>query len=217
MVDGVMGRFYVLSERAGVGVIDATAVDENDPVAIRFVGGATVTCFERDDLLWWEAVDRVQDGPFSNFGRAHHPPHPFGHLHTDPHWNVHHDPFHIPAAARNSAADQSRLEGAAHRRLVEATLACIPRDWRTVVLELKVTFELPASVYSITHRLLNPAAGKEVMNFSDGLFAAIAVFHRVELAAGRQWSSSTLKLQFDEAGRCAAETNFHYGTNFGSR
>lgn len=101
--------------------------------------------------------------------------------------------------------------------MVEAVLACTSGDWTTVALELKVTFALPASTYSVTHRIRNPSTGQEVIDFSDALFAAITVFHRVELAAGRQWSECSLKVHFDEAGRGRSETNFTYGSNFGPR
>ena len=86
------------------------------------------------------------------------------------------------------------------------------------MLELKVSYELPASKYNVTHRLHNPDTGAEAVDFSDALFACIEVFHRIAVEGGENWNQTTLALDLDGKGRCGhAEVSHDYGTNFSSR
>lgn len=102
--------------------------------------------------------------------------------------------------------------------LVEAVRSRVPPGWRKAALELKVRYELLASRYSVTHRLRNPDTDAEAVDFSDALFTAIEVFHRIAVEGGQNWNETTLTLHMEGKGRCReAEARHGYGTNFGPR
>ena len=114
-------------------------------------------------------------------------------------------------------ADKSRRSAAAFSALVKATRIAVPEGWSEAALELKVSFELPENRYRIAHRLRNPSTGAESIDFSDALFAAIEVFHRIEVENGENWNRCVLTLRMGGEGRCDAELNRENGTNFGTR
>lgn len=210
-----MSRYYILSDRDGLKIIEASAVDEADPLTVRFIGKTTTT-FHRHDLLWWNMVESAPQPPFASFGAARVAPsrrYPtFGSAHEG--WKGHDTLMHDA----QTKADHGRRSAAAMRVLVEAVRSGMPDSWQKAALELKVCFELPSNRYRITHRLRHPDAGAEAMDFSDGLFAAIDVFHRIAVEGGENWNQSTLTVELDEKKRClTAEVSHAYGTNFGPR
>lgn len=211
----VMSRYYVLTERDGVGVIEATTVDESHPFALRFIHGSKIDEFDRHDLLWWSAADSQPPAPFANLGArspAHSTHHPGSARALSP-WDGH------PAmtAEFQHNANKSRRSAAAFSALVKATRTAVPEDWSEATLELKVSFELPENRYRIAHRLRNPGTGAESIDFSDTLFAAIDVFHRIEVENAENWNRCVLTLRMSGEGRCDAELDRENGMNFGPR
>lgn len=186
---------------------------DSDRFDVRFVSGAAMTSFDRHELLWWSPVESSPPAPFANFGHHAHPGRNLARTRPDAPWGI------LDAAMREAhKADYSRCSAAAMRALVEAARLGVPRGWRKAVLEIKVSYELPAERYKVTHRLSHPDTGAEAMDFSDALFASIEVFHRIAAEAGQNWNRSTLTLHLDGNGRCTeAEATYDYGTNFGSR
>jgi hypothetical protein len=206
-----MSRFYVLTESNGLAIVDATAVDEMNPFTIRFVGGPTVASFDHHDLLWWSPVESTPPAPFSNFSQWHR---------AQPHFGGAHVGLQLPPSMPRQArrrTDYARSSNAAMRLVVAQVAARVPHDWKAAVLEIKVSYDLAASRYSLVHRLHNAESGAEHIDFSDALFAAIEVFHRIAVEAGENWNQSTITIRFDDQGRCSAEANYGYGTDFSSR
>jgi hypothetical protein len=127
----VMSRYYVLTEREGVGVIEATTVDESHPFALRFIHGSKIDEFDRHDLLWWSAADSQAPAPFANLGArspAHSTHHPGSARALSP-WDGH------PAmtAEFQHNADKSRRSAAAFSALVKATRTAVPEDWSEAI------------------------------------------------------------------------------------
>jgi hypothetical protein len=208
-----MSRYYILTERNGVEIVEATRVDESDPFRIRFAIGSGITSFDRNELLWWSSVESPPPAPFANFDQLHDA-HPRGVLSAQSPLNTRREPMR--EVQRNSAL--GNRSSAALRALVKAARAAVPLGWKKVVLELKVSYELPEGRYKVAHRLLNPDGEVEVFDFSEALFASIEVFHRIAVEEGQNWNRSTLTLHLDDHGRCSAsELKHEYGTNFGPR
>ena len=208
-----MSRYYILTEHDGVGVVEANTVDESLPFTIRFVADAGIKEFDRNELLWWAPVESAAPAPFANFGRSHHAPAFGGSSARSPLQS----PF-APMRAAQTNADFSRRSAAAMRALVDAARKGVPRGWKSAVLELKVTYELPADRYKVTHRLRSPGSDAEAFDFSDTLIIAIEVFHRIAAEGGQHWNRSTLTFHLDDNGRwIEAEAKYDYATNFGPR
>jgi hypothetical protein len=208
-----MSRYYILTERNGVEIVEATRVDESDPFRIRFAAGSGITSFDRNELLWWSSVESPSPAPFANFDQLHDA-HPRGGLGAHSPLNKQPEPMR---EVQRSAALGNR-SAAALRALVEAARSGVPPGWKNAVLELKVSYELPEGRYKVAHRLLNPDGEAEAFDFSDALFASIEVFHRIAVEEGQNWNRSTLTLHLDDHGGCnAAELNHEYGTDFGPR
>lgn len=208
-----MSRYYVLTERDGIAVIEATAVDESHPFLIRFSAASKVAEFDRHDLLWWSAVDSQPPAPFSNLGALSHrlPTSTPGGFPAHPPWH----PAVTADVQRN--ADKSRRSVSALGALVKAACMAVPRGWRTAALELKVSFALPEAKYRIVHRLRDPGTDAEAVDFSESLFTAIEVFHRIEVEGGQNWNRCVLALKFGDDGSCDIELSRENGRNFGPR
>ena len=207
-----MNRYYILTEREGLRVLGAAAVDESIPFLIRFLGDTGTESFDRHELLWWGAVESSPAAPFSDFGpdpfadsrRSAKPPSP---------WDAHEVWAH---QAKRNADDGRRLAATlrAQRSLVEALRGSVPADWKKAVVELKVSYQLPECRYKVMHRILNPDTGAEAFDFSDALIASIEVFHRISVERRECWNRSTLAVRLDNG---AADVSYEYGTNFGPR
>ena len=216
-----MNRYYILTKRDGVKVVEASAVDEFDPFTIRFVADSGASSFDRQELLWWSPVLSSPSAPFSHFDSLTpvHPHHSLGgHLPRKAHcpnspWEGHGAWMH--EAQRKP--DFHELSGAAMDALIAAVRPRVPREWRNALLELKVVYQLPANRYEVSHRLLNPDTGAEAMDFSDELFATIEVYHRIYAEGGQNWNQSTLTLHRDQKGSLTAQAKYSYGKNFGPR
>ena len=208
-----MSRYYILTEHKGVEIVEATTVDEYHPLGIGFVLGSKIAPSDRDKLLWWSSVESEPAPPYSSFGRVE-PEDPFGPLPTQHQFSVQGGPL------RNTDQHLNRHDrySAARRALVAAASAAIPHGWKKAMLELKVTYELPEARYKVAHRLLNPDTQVEAFDFSDGLFAAVDVFHRIGIEDSNNWNRSTLVLNLNGQGIwTATNANYEYGTNFGPR
>jgi hypothetical protein len=208
-----MSRYYILTEHNGVAIVEAPAMDQHDPAGIGFVLESKIDSSDRDKLLWWSSVESQPAPPYSSFGRVE-PVDPFGHLPTQHQFSVQGGPL------RNTDQQLNRHDRhlAARRALVAAASAAIPHGWKKAMLELKVTYALPEARYKVAHRLLDPDTQVEAFDFSDGLFAAVDVFHRIAIEDGNNWNRSTMILNLTGQGIwTATNANYEYGTNFGPR
>ena len=207
-----MSRYYILTQDNGVEIVEAPAVDQYDPAGIGFVLDSKSASFDRDKLLCWGYVESQPDPPYSGFGRVE-PGDPFGHLRTQ-------HPFSVQGGPHNPHQQLNRRfrSSAALRALIEAARRGVPHGWKKAMLELKVTYNLQEARYKVAHRLINPDTHVEAFDFSDGLFAAVDVFHRIAIEDGYNWNRSTLLLDLNRQGLCTkAKMNHEYGTNFGPR
>ena len=206
-------RYYILTEKSGVEIIEASIVDEFSPSIIQFVNGAASRSIDRFELVWWGAVEAAPPGPFERFGCARDPrsltnpvAQPFSKIGGSP---ARVDPFGM---------DPQRVTRVAFDAVIEATRSRVPRGWRKAGLELKVSYDIRTGEYKVAHRIRNPDSDTEVMDFSDHLFATIDVFHRVAVKAGSGWNQCRVLLNLDEHGRCfKAEATYEYGVDFGPR
>jgi hypothetical protein len=69
-----MSRYYILTDRHGVRLIEAAEVDESHPSKMHFAAGAKITSFDRRELLWWSPVEASLPGPYENFHPWPHGP-----------------------------------------------------------------------------------------------------------------------------------------------
>lgn len=203
-----MSRYLVLSDRGGLQTIEADFVDESDPIAIRFISPAQVTSCDRRDLLWWRDSEASPPAPFANLSPSVRVPV----IPAGMSWNAL-ETFGGPPAAEN----RSRISAAAMKALVDIARQAVPDGWRHAVLEMKVRFEMLPGRYRVAHRLCNPDTEEEAVDFSDALFAAIEVFHWIEVESGQNWNRCLLTLRLHGSGRCDAELSRENGRNFGPR
>jgi hypothetical protein len=128
-----MSRYYVLTERDGIGVIEATAVDESHPFLVRFSAASNGAEFDRHGLLWWSAAESQPPAPFSNLGALSHPLPTYA-----PGGFSGHTPWHPAVTADTQrTVDRSRRSAAALGALVKAARMAVPQGWRKAALELK--------------------------------------------------------------------------------
>ena len=85
--------------------------------------------------------------------------------------------------------------------VISATAACVPRGWRTAILELDVAYSSFTKVRSIRHKLHNPAAHARVSNFSKSLFQATTELHSIFTEYDMLWVRAKLTMNFNAAGR----------------
>lgn len=208
-----MKRYYVLTEKSGVEIIEASIVDEFSPSRIEFVNGAANRSIDRFELVWWGPVDAALPGPCGHIG---HVPDPrsLANRVPEPFWKT----AGSPAPVDPHGMDPQRVTRVAFNALIEATRSRVPRGWRKAGLELKVTYDIRTGEYKVSHRIRNPDSDIEVMDFSDQLFATIDVFHRIAVKGGRSWNGCKVLLNLYEHGRCfEAEAKYEYGVDYGPR
>lgn len=235
-----MKRYYILTSKPGLGIIEADSVDEGDSSHVRFIAESKVETFSRDELLWYSPVelaagdsgglsdnspprgadrswtDPFFPDPFASFGHAHDPFR--DHRSRDHHrlpspWEQ--DTYKLVSARQDPKF--FRRSEASHQSLQGLMFARMPPEWKKAVLELKVRFDPVARRYQITHRIHNPDTGEAALDFSDELFAAIEVFHRIDAEVGQNWDRSKITLSVNESGQCSVEMNFFYDGDFGLR
>ena len=206
-------RYYILTEKSGVEIIEASIVDEFSPSIIQFVNGAASRSIDRFELVWWGLVDAALPGPFGHIGRVPDP-RSLANSVTEPFWKT----GGSQAPVDRDGMDPQHVARVAFNALIEATHSRVPRGWRKAGLELKVSYDIRTGEYKVAHRIRNPDSDTEVMDFSDHLFATIDVFHRVAVKAGSGWNQCRVLLNLGEHGRCfKAEATYEYGVDFGPR
>jgi hypothetical protein len=202
-----MSRYYILTKQNGVEIVEATTVDEYHPLKIDFVLGSKTASFDRDKLLWWSSVESQPASPLAAFDPVAAAG-PRGHLPTQ-------RPFSVQGGPRDAHQQLNRhyRSSASHDALIGAASAAIPRDWKKAMLELKVTCNWQEDRYKVAYRLFNPDTQVEAFDFSEALFAAVDVFHRIAIEDDYNWNRSTLIFDRNEQGVCtASEVNFEYGS-----
>jgi hypothetical protein len=207
----IVSRFYLLSKSAGAMEVEALFVEEAHPFVVCFVSQMGSQQFEKTDLVWWcDATERVP-GPFENFESRSSARDTRG-RNSAMGWGM------IDEIQRGAMtnADRSRRSAAAFGALMKALLPAIPQGWKEAVLELKVSYDLLAGHYRIAHRLRNPATDAEAMDFSENLFLAIEVFHRIEIDGGENWNACVLRLQLRPDGY-EVQVERRRGMNFARR